>query len=99
MRILPAASFLYRHGHPCRLINCPYCIRIRRASKPPSHRLRPAAHNLAVRGADRAGLLMPEMDKSDLFPSIIRSGPLPKKSFSIGPARDKRYYLECRRIK
>ena len=51
------------------------------------------------READRAGLLMPEMDKSDLFPSIIRSGPLPKKSFSIGPARDKRYYLECRRIK
>ena len=51
------------------------------------------------RGAGRAGLLMPEMDKSDLFPSIIRSGPLPKKSFSIGPARDKRYYLECRRIR
>ncbi len=50
------------------------------------------------READRAGLLMPEMDKSDLFPSIIRSGALPKKSFSIGPARDKRYYLECRRI-
>ena len=47
----------------------------------------------------RAGLLMPEMDKRDLFPSIIRSGPLPKKSFSIGPARDKRYYLECRRIR
>ena len=51
------------------------------------------------RGEDRAGLLMPEMDKSDLVPSIIRSGPLPKKSFSIGPARDKRYYLECRRIR
>jgi hypothetical protein len=51
------------------------------------------------REEDRAGLLMPEMDKSDLFPSIIRSGPLPKKSFSIGPARDKRYYLECRRIR
>ena len=51
------------------------------------------------RKEDRAGLLMPEMDKSDLFPSIIRSGPLPKKSFSIGPARDKRYYLECRRIR
>ena len=47
----------------------------------------------------RAGLLMPEMDKRDLFPSIIRSGPLPKKSFSIGPARDKRYYLECRRLR
>jgi len=51
------------------------------------------------RAEGRAGLLMPEMDKSDLFPSIIRSGPLPKKSFSIGPARDKRYYLECRRIR
>ncbi len=47
----------------------------------------------------RAGLLMPEMDKRDLFPSIIRSGPLPRKSFSIGPARDKRYYLECRRLR
>ena len=47
---------------------------------------------------DRAALLMPEMDKRDLFPSIVSSGVLPKKSFSIGPALDKRYYLECRRI-
>lgn len=46
----------------------------------------------------RAALLMPEMDKRDLFPSIVASGVLPKKSFSIGPALDKRYYLECRRI-
>ena len=45
-----------------------------------------------------AAILMPEMDKKDLFPSIIRSGVLPKKSFSIGPALDKRYYLECRKI-
>lgn len=51
------------------------------------------------RAPDRAGLLMPEMDKRDLFPSIMRSGALPKKSFSIGPARDKRYYLECRKIR
>ena len=41
---------------------------------------------------------MPEMDKRDLFPSIVASGVLPKKSFSIGPALDKRYYLECRKI-
>ncbi len=47
---------------------------------------------------DCAGILMPIMDKKELFPSIIRSGALPKKSFSIGPALDKRYYLECRRI-
>ena len=47
---------------------------------------------------DRAAILMPEMDKRDLFPSIVKSGVLPKKSFSIGPALDKRYYLECRKI-
>ncbi|NLH00717.1 MAG: DUF1015 domain-containing protein [Clostridiales bacterium] len=46
-----------------------------------------------------AGLLLPAMDKNELFPSIIKSGVFPAKSFSIGPARDKRYYLECRKIK
>lgn len=46
-----------------------------------------------------AGLLLPPMDKNELFPSIINSGVFPAKSFSIGPARDKRYYLECRKIK
>lgn len=45
-----------------------------------------------------AGIVLPELSKAELFPSIIRSGALPKKSFSIGPALDKRYYLECRRI-
>ncbi|NLV85709.1 MAG: DUF1015 domain-containing protein [Clostridiales bacterium] len=45
------------------------------------------------------GLLLPSMDKNELFPSIIKSGVFPAKSFSIGPARDKRYYLECRKIK
>ena len=46
-----------------------------------------------------AALLLPRMEKSELFPSIVRSGPFPKKSFSIGHAEDKRYYLECRRLK
>ncbi|MEA4895336.1 MAG: DUF1015 domain-containing protein [Oscillospiraceae bacterium] len=46
-----------------------------------------------------AGLLLPAMDKNELFPSIMESGVFPAKSFSIGPARDKRYYLECRKIK
>jgi len=43
--------------------------------------------------------LLPKMEKSELFPSIVSSGPFPKKSFSIGHAQDKRYYLECRCIK
>lgn len=46
-----------------------------------------------------AAILLPKMEKQELFPSIIRSGPFPKKSFSIGHAEDKRYYLECRKIK
>jgi hypothetical protein len=46
-----------------------------------------------------AGVLLPKMDKRELFPSIIRNGAFPRKSFSIGHARDKRYYLECRLIK
>ncbi len=46
-----------------------------------------------------AGLLLPAMDKNELFPSIMKSGVFPAKSFSIGPARDKRYYLECRKIR
>ena len=45
-----------------------------------------------------AAILLPAMRKDELFPSIIRSGPFPKKSFSIGHAEDKRYYLECKKI-
>lgn len=51
------------------------------------------------RGPDRAALLLPRMEKAELFPSVARTGPFPKKSFSIGLAHDKRYYLECRKIK
>ena len=51
------------------------------------------------RRADGAAILLPRMEKGELFPSVIRSGPFPKKSFSIGHAQDKRYYLECRRIR
>ncbi len=46
-----------------------------------------------------ACILLPKMEKGELFPSIIESGSFPKKSFSIGHAEDKRYYLECRKIK
>lgn len=44
-------------------------------------------------------LFLPKMEKQDLFCTVERSGIFPKKSFSIGHARDKRYYLECRKIK
>ncbi len=55
-----------------------------------------AARLAAAEGC--CGVLLPQMEKSELFPSITHSGPFPKKSFSIGLGRDKRYYLECRKI-
>ena len=44
-------------------------------------------------------VLLPALEKAELFAYIAQHGPYPKKSFSIGEAREKRYYLECRRIK
>ena len=46
----------------------------------------------------RLGLILPAMDKSELFTTVATRGVFPKKSFSVGHARDKRYYLECRSI-
>jgi hypothetical protein len=44
------------------------------------------------------GIILPAMDKSDFFATVTSRGTFPRKSFSIGLSRDKRYYLECRRI-
>ena len=48
---------------------------------------------------DSIGFLLHAMDKADLFKTVISDGIFPQKAFSIGHARDKRYYLECRKIK
>ncbi len=45
------------------------------------------------------GFLLPGMEKSQLFRGVIAGGVLPRKTFSMGHAREKRYYLEGRRIK
>ena len=47
---------------------------------------------------NRLGLILPAMDKSDMFETVALSGVFPRKSFSVGHAKDKRYYLECRKI-
>ena len=49
-------------------------------------------------GENRVGFLLPAMEKETLFPGIAAGGVLPRKTFSIGSAREKRYYLEARRI-
>ena len=46
----------------------------------------------------RMGFYLPAMDKRDLFRTVILDGVLPRKTFSMGEAREKRYYLECRKI-
>lgn len=45
------------------------------------------------------GIIFEDMGKEELFPTVIKDGALPRKTFSMGHARDKRYYLEARRIK
>ncbi len=42
--------------------------------------------------------LLPPMGKEELFPTVILDGSLPRKTFSMGHAQDKRYYIEGRRI-
>ena len=48
---------------------------------------------------DAIGFLMPVMGKEELFPTVMADGALPRKTFSMGHAEDKRYYTECRKIK
>lgn len=45
------------------------------------------------------GFLLPCMHKDQLFPTVIFDGALPRKTFSMGEAHDKRFYLEARKIK
>ncbi|MBE5766611.1 MAG: DUF1015 domain-containing protein [Clostridiales bacterium] len=52
---------------------------------------------LAAEGA--VGMLLQVLNKKELFPQVRAYGALPRKAFSMGHANDKRYYLECRRIK
>ncbi len=45
------------------------------------------------------GFYLPAISKHTLFKTIILDGALPRKTFSMGEADEKRFYLECRRIK
>lgn len=45
------------------------------------------------------GLFLPAISKDTFFESIIKDGALPRKTFSMGEAEEKRYYMEARYIK
>ena len=44
------------------------------------------------------GILLPPVAKDSFFATINGRGPLPRKSFSMGEADEKRFYLECRKL-
>ncbi len=57
-----------------------------------------AAVRAFVHAGKGTGILVPPMDKGLLFGAVEKEGPLPRKTFSMGEANEKRYYMECKRI-
>ncbi len=57
------------------------------------------ARDLVRYHRDAVAFLLPPMDRKDLFPAVEQQGSLPRKTFSVGHAQDKRFYLEARRIR
>lgn len=55
-------------------------------------------HNLCKKD-NTLGFIFKGMGKDELFPAIKQDGSLPRKTFSMGHAQDKRYYIETRKIK
>ena len=50
------------------------------------------------KASENVGFYVPAMDKSELFKTVILDGALPRKTFSMGEAKEKRFYMECRKI-
>ena len=51
-----------------------------------------------VAGEGAVGFLLPTPERDRLFDTIRAEGALPRKTFSLGSANEKRYYMECRRL-
>lgn len=58
-----------------------------------------AVMSICRENGNAVGILLSDIDKGGLFPSIVSGGVLPRKSFSMGEADDKRFYTETRKIK
>jgi hypothetical protein len=58
-------------------------------------------HDVTVRLGSQpgnVGIYLPGMDKDELFKTVILDGALPRKTFSMGEASEKRFYMEARQI-
>lgn len=58
-----------------------------------------STEKISVATGDRLGFMFEGIDKSELFDAVGDNGSLPRKTFSLGHALDKRFYLEARVIK
>jgi hypothetical protein len=53
---------------------------------------------LVRKNENNAGIYLPALEKNELFPTVILDGALPRKTFSMGEAWEKRFYLEARKL-
>ena len=58
-----------------------------------------AAATALAKKEGNIAFLLPKPQKADLFSGVIKDGVLPKKTFSMGEADDKRFYMEAKKIK
>ena len=45
------------------------------------------------------GIFLPPVDKNDFFRTVVMDSAFPRKTFSMGEAHEKRFYVESRRIR
>ncbi len=55
--------------------------------------------NKLCKEENTVGFIFDGMSKSELFDAVAQDGSLPRKTFSMGHADDKRFYIEARKIK
>ena len=53
----------------------------------------------SLAGDGHTGLLLPELKKEQFFDDLVGNGVYPRKTFSMGEAEGKRYYIEARRLR
>ena len=51
-----------------------------------------------ARKSGNLGVYLPPIDKGSFFGTVIRDGVMPRKTFSMGEAPEKRFYIEARKI-
>ena len=55
--------------------------------------------DIANKNPNSVAIVMPALGKGDIFDFVAKDMVLPRKSFSMGHASEKRYYLEAKKIK